>query len=477
MSDSKDPDEPRCGDDSVMWTERIGSFTVTLTLISICVAIFWDGYVEVYDSLHFVRTPDRDIAWERLGINGTAQALELGLRSYCVIPKQSVVIADSGVPAGRVCEWYGQGAIESTFGTASDDHKLQGVFGNETISAMNAVLWVLWLSFLFGFIGALFSEQKCCNLTWGAFLVIGGAAPIAVGMVYIKVLEEDIAEDGGSADVEYIGSFWACVCAICFAGITVLAGAFACAVGEKSDKTNGSSSYMNENIEIIGRVGAALGQIGWILYLSAMLDGRWVVTDQLGSDYLSQFGLGNATEASFGLQEWCTRGLDLKDAMTSAEVHFEGRLCYKTNENLGAYAMDICDVLSDTKICDNMNIAMLAVVIGFVIGILADFFSDKMKIVSWLQFIAAVCGIIACVINSQSYSGGNLNDIIGDEAAPGNAVYILIGGIVAFIFGGISCLFDAMDICRPENFAEGSCIQKCCVCGQSGSADISEIEG
>jgi hypothetical protein len=495
-----DPTQCMGGTDGVKFTGRFAALTVSLALTCIVIAIFADGWVKVKDPTFFANHRDRAVTWSKLGFNGSATEVELGLRKYCVTFRDEVTTSDSFLPPGRVCSWYTEG-IDATFGTATEEHALNDIFGYSIIESINIAVQILWITFGVGFIGALFSEKKCCALAWSIFLVLGTALPMVIGRVVITILEDDISAAGGDPEVVYAQSFYACLAGFIFSALTCIAATLACTftagseISDLEELGDGSDikfqtrnfteyGYMNDQIELVGRLGSALGQLGWILYLIAIMEGTWITTDELGGVGVTpasigfyDYGLGNTTEAIFGLQQWCVKGLVIFDP-NGNQIMEDQFNCYDNDQKLGLYDVDICDITSHADMCSNFGSAMLAICAGYLIGILADWFSDKMAVQGALHIVACACGIYACFETSATYNGDTFEEMVGSDPTLGDGIGLVIGGIFCFGLGSICSCLDNFNTCRPSGkYSEASFCQKLCVCGKMGHAELYSEDG
>lgn len=487
--------------DGVKLSGRIATLAVSLCLVCIVITILADGWVTIEDSLFFAKTLDdgRTIDWAKLGINGTAQSVELGFQRFCVGFRPGVVTSDRALQAGRICQEYTDG-LDVIFGQAAEDHAMHETFGYDIIQSMNYALRCLWLVFGCAFVGALFSEKKQCTFCCSIFIVIGTILPLIIGSVAIKILTESMP--GGEQTTENTGSFHACLAAMCMGWVTMIAAFIACNYTAASEialhESNRENDVMqsrnfteygivNDQIEFVGRMGALLGQLGWILYLSALMNGNMITTDRfgqgggavkagLGTSSLGDFGFGNATHARLGLAQFCTKGVTL--LWEGEEILPDAWSCYLNDEELGDNAVDICDVFTTADLCGNMNIVAMAVVIGICVALFGDWFSEKMMVQAVLQAIAAALGIFACSINSKTYDNDGFSALLGAEAGPDSGVYLIIGGICSLVCGSICCFLDYLDACRIEgNYAAAPWYKKCCVCFKLGHADLYDENG
>ena len=88
---------------------------------------------------------------------------------------------------------------------------------------------------------------------------------------------------------------------------------------------------MNDQIELVGRFGAALGQVGWLLVLMGLMDSEWAHIDTIGNEAMTEYGLENATSGILGLNEWCIGGIDVTVPDSSEEnmqVYAKDQLCF-----------------------------------------------------------------------------------------------------------------------------------------------------
>jgi len=67
-----------------------------------------------------------------------------------------------------------------------------------------------------------------------------------------------------------------------------------------------------------------------------------------------------------------------------------------------------------------------------------------------LHAVACACGVFACINTSYTYTSDTMGDMVGSEPGMGDALGLVIGGIISFALGCLCCCLDNFDKCTSD---------------------------
>ena len=153
------------------------------------------------------------VAWPGIGtgpgLNGTAETIQFGLRRFCGVYREgSGTDADPFIGKGKSCQRYGE-YMDATFGLTPEDGDLARAFRtSDMIFLMSATVWALWAAFAMQFIGALFSEKKCCTACLSVLICLALACALTIGPITKRWIMQDLGE---GVEFEYLAGWNFCL--------------------------------------------------------------------------------------------------------------------------------------------------------------------------------------------------------------------------------------------------------------------------